>query len=104
MRNSVDAAHAAILKEKSGDPNGVILLNLNVDLSLLLPCQKTLNQHSGRTYYQAGISKAASKPQSIVPQVAAGRQRTIIDGKFQPLWFQGSLIPPHVAVEEDDMT
>ena len=43
-------------------------------------------------------------------QVATGRPRTIIDGKFQALWFQGPLIPPHVAVEydslpsDDDMT
>ena len=54
MRNSV-VAHAAILKEESVDPNGVILLNLDVDLSLLPPCQKTLNHDIGRAYYQAGI-------------------------------------------------
>ena len=34
MRNSVEAAHAAIPKEKYGDTNCAIILNWNVDLSL----------------------------------------------------------------------
>ena len=35
--------------------------------------------------------------------VTAGPRWTIIDGKVQPLWFQGSLILTHVAVEDGSL-
>ena len=57
MRKSVDAARAEILREKCGNPNGAIIWNTNVDLSLFPPCQKTLHvgKHIRRAYYQVGI-------------------------------------------------
>ena len=60
---SVDAARAAILKEKCGGQDGNINLSRNVDISKLPPCQKALHQHIRRANYQVGIWKAADIPQ-----------------------------------------
>ena len=100
---SVDAARAAILKEKCGGQDGNINLSRNVDLSQLPPCQKALHQHIRRADYQVGIWKAADIPQLRVPQPTGGHGWTTVDGKTQPMWFQGPLIPTDVAVEDDSL-
>ena len=100
---SVDAARAAILKEKCGGQDGNINLSRNVDLSQLPPCQKALHQHIRRANYQVGIWKAADIPQPRVPQPTGGHGWTTVDGKTQPMWFQGPLIPTDVAVEDDSL-
>ena len=60
---SVDAARAAMLKERSGGPDGNINLKRSIDLSLLPPCKKALLQHIKHANFQVGIWKAASIPQ-----------------------------------------
>ena len=100
---SVDAARAAILKEKCGGQDGNTNLSRNVDLSQLPPCQKALHQHIRRANYQVGIWKAADIPQPRVPQPTGGHGWTTVDGKTQPMWFQEPLIPTDVAVEDDSL-
>ena len=97
----MDAACAAILKEKCGGPDGDINLSRNVDLSQLPPCQKALHQHIRRANYQVGIWKTADIPRPRVPQVTDGHGRATTDGKLHPMLFQGPLVPANLAVEDD---
>ena len=89
--SSVDAARAAILKEKCGGADENINLSRNVDLSQLLPCQKALHQHIRRANYQVSIWKAADTPQPQIPQATGGHGWTSDDGKIPTFVVPGTI-------------
>jgi len=80
---------------------GSINLGQNVDLSQLPPCQKALHQHIRHANYEVGIWEAANIPRPRVPQATDGQGWTTTNGKLQPMWFQGTLIPLNIAEEDD---
>lgn len=101
--SSVDAARAAILREKCGGTDGNIILTRNVDLSQLPPCQEALHQHLRRVNYQVGIWRAAHLPTPDIPLPTNGNGWVRVNTKIQPLWFNGPLVPADLAVEDDSL-
>ena len=65
----------------------------NFDMGTIPPCRKSLEQHIRRVNYQLGIYKQAHIPNPDIPKPTDGHGWTMIDGKLEPLWFDGDVLP-----------
>lgn len=43
--------------------------------------------------YQVGVWKRADIAQPIIPDVRVGHGWHVVDGKLEPLWYTGSILP-----------
>jgi hypothetical protein len=79
----------------------------NIDLSLLPPCKKALEQHIKRVNYQVGIWKRSHEAKPVIPH-PDGHGWIDEDGTLEPLWFRREeLIPEeltHILIESIDST
>ena len=82
----VDDLRFYMLREKCGNPNDTINPNVNVDLSSLSPCRRSLTQHIRRANYQTAIWKRALLPSPGIPNPFEGHGWHISEGELQPLW------------------
>ena len=87
---SVDSVRYVKINDKCSDDG--IVPTKNVDIGCLPPCKRSLVQHIRRTCYQVAIWKRALDPNPQVPD-PEGHGWTIVDGKLEPLWYEGSLLP-----------
>ena len=87
-----------MLKEKCGDEE--INSSLNVDLSTLPSCRRTLKQHVRRVNFQVAIWKRAHIPNPDVPDAAEGWGNG--DWCLQPLWIENEyeLVLPDSVVKD----
>ena len=74
----------------------------NLDLGTLPPCRRSLEQHIKRVNYQVGVWKRAHIAQPLVPDVRDGHGWHLVDGKLEPLWFTGSILPQQLIDIIDD--
>ena len=65
----------------------------NIDMSNIPPCRKSLEQHIRRVNYQVAIWKQSCDPNPAVPDASDGHGWSLIDGKIEPLWFDGDALP-----------
>ena len=107
--NNVDSVRYVKINDKCSD-NGIVPTK-NVDIGCLPPCRRSLVQHIRRTSYQVAIWKRALDPNPSVPD-PEGHGWTRVDGKLEPLWYEGNILPQALvdasvdhserAVESDD--
>ena len=64
----------------------------NVDMRSLPPCKKSLMQHICKFNYQVAIWKKANIADPEIPD-HVGHGWHVIDGKMEPLWFDGDVLP-----------
>ena len=67
-----------------------------------------LNEHIRRVNYQLAIWKRAHCSKPDVPHAAADHRSTMNDGKLQPCWFKGAVLPKSTtdilgAIDKDEM-
>ena len=88
------------MREKCG--NDTINPNVNVDLSSLPPCRRSLTQHIRRANYQTAIWKRALLPSPDIPNPFEGHGWHISEGELQPLWTdeEEELILPDDVIED----
>ena len=98
---SVDVLRHDPLREKCEAPDGTINVDRRIDLCQLPPCKKALTQHTRRANYQVAIWKRAHIAKPSVPKPTEGHGWTYVDGKLQPLWFEGPFGPNDVTKEDD---
>ena len=65
----------------------------NIDLSLLPPCKKALEQHIKRVNYQVGIWKRSHEAKPVIPH-PDGHGWIDEDGNLEPLWFRREELIP----------
>ena len=65
----------------------------NIDMANLPPCRKSLEQHIRRVNYQVGIWKRAHITDPDIPLATDGHGWTMVDGKMEPLWYDGDVLP-----------
>jgi len=80
----------------------------NVNLSSLPPPRVCLNEHMRRVNYQLAIWKRAHCSKPDVPHAPADHRSTMNDGKLQPCWFNGAVLPKSTtdilgAIDKDEM-
>ena len=68
----------------------------NVDLASVAPCRKSLEQHIRRVNYQVGIWKHSHLPDPDIPAPTENHGWHSVDGKLEPLWFNGEALPKSV--------
>ena len=73
-----------------------------VDLGILSPCRRSLEQHIKRVNYQVGVWKRAHIAHPVVPDVRVGHGWHLVDGKLEPLWFTGNIRPQQLIDIIDD--
>ena len=89
---------------------GNIKLNHNIDMSLLPPCSRALEQHVRRANYQMALWRRSHVHIFDPPSPTAGHGWHLVEGKLEPLWYDGDSIPQKLIdnlsdedVEEDDL-
>ena len=89
-----------MLKEKC-DADG-ISASVNIDLSTLPPCRKTLKQHCLRANFQACIWKRSHEATPDVPLPQHGHGWQVQDGVLQPIWTheEEELVFPQDVIDE----
>ena len=97
---SVDDLRYHMFKEKCDGEE--ISPGLNVDLSTLPPCKRSLMQHVRRANFQAAIWKRAHESHPDVPDAADGHGWEWRDGFLQPLWTaeEEELVLPDAVIQE----
>ena len=65
----------------------------NVDLGSLPPCRRSLEQHIRRVNFQVGVRKRTEIPKPSIPDVKCGHGWVVTDGKLEPLWYMGEVLP-----------
>ena len=77
---------------------------LSIDLSTFPPCKRVLVQHIKRVNFQVCIWKRAHENNPAIPSpLDNGFHLNSENGKLEPLWFEGDVIPKaliDVLVEE----
>ena len=73
----------------------------NMDMSKVPPCRKSLEQHIRRVNYQVAIWKRSHVPKPDVPVANESHGWTLVDGKLEPLWFDGSALPKELINIQD---
>ncbi|CAJ1061367.1 hypothetical protein XNOV1_A031607 [Xyrichtys novacula] len=77
---------------------------LSIDLSTFPPCKRVLIQHIKRVNFQVCIWKRAHENNPAIPSpLDNGFHLNMENGKLEPLWFEGDVIPKaliDVLVEE----
>ena len=70
-------------------------------MSKVPPCRKSLEQHIRRVNYQVAIWKRSHVPKPDVPVPNESHGWTLVDGKLEPLWFDGTAIPKELFNIQD---
>lgn len=65
----------------------------NIDISTVPPCRKSLEQHIRRVNYQVAIWKHSHVTNPDIPAAYDGHGWTLIEGKLEPLWYDGEALP-----------
>ena len=68
-----------------------------VDMSKLPTCRRSLEQHIRRVNFQVGIWKGAHIAKPDVPVPSDGHGWTLLDGRLEPLWYEGHVLPQQLA-------
>ena len=68
-------------------------MSRNIDMSKVPPCRKSLEQHIRRVNYQVAIWKNSHVANPDVPAASDGHGWTHVEGKLEPLWFDGDALP-----------
>jgi hypothetical protein len=89
---SVNDLRYQMLIEKCGD-DGKINPSLNIDMANMPPCRQCLVQHIKRSNYQVAIWKRANIAVPDLPNPTDGHGWTLHDGKIEPLWVDGDVLP-----------
>ncbi|KAL2089326.1 hypothetical protein ACEWY4_014014 [Coilia grayii] len=69
---------------------------VNVDMSSLPPCQKSLTQHIRRVNFQVAVWKRASIAHPMIPSAVQGHGWLMTDNGLQPLWYEGESHPENL--------
>ena len=64
-----------------------------VDMAKLPPCRRSLEQHIRRVNFQVAIWKRAHIATPDVPSPNDGHGWTLLEGKLEPLWYVGRVLP-----------
>ena len=96
----VNSLRHHMLKEKCGEDG--VSANVNIDLSTLPPCCRTLKQHCLRANFQACIWKRSHEATPDVPLPQHGQGWQVQDGVLQPIWTQEEeeLVLPQDVIDE----
>ena len=106
----VDEAREIKLKKMCG--SGLELRpGLSIDLSTFPPCKRVLFQHAKRVNFQVCIWKRAHENNPEIPSTLDhGFHLNSENGKLEPLWFEGDVIPKALidvlseeGTDEDDL-
>jgi hypothetical protein len=99
--NSVDSArHTKINALCHGHK---IVPSRNVDMGTIPPCMRSLVQHVKRVNHQVGVWKRALIPSPDVPD-PDGNGWTKVDGKLEPHWYDGMMLPERLVDVAEDTT
>ena len=105
---SVDEVRNINIRAKCMSSTNTFDPKRNVDISMLPPCQKSLQQHIRRVNYQVGIWKAAHISRPSIPDASDNHGWHVAEGVLQPKQFEADFIPQQLAeilvheVTEDD--
>ena len=66
-------------------------------MAKLPPCRRSLEQHIRRVNYQMGIWKRAHLVNTDIPVPIDGHGWTLVNGKLEPLWYEGHVLPQQLA-------
>ena len=69
----------------------------NIDMSMMPPCRRSLEQHIKRVNYQVGIWKRSHIPNPDIPLASDGHGWTLVNSKLEPLWYNGEVLPIQLA-------
>lgn len=107
---SVNKLRFNIIKEKCMTTAGNIKINHNIDMSLLPPSSRALEQHVRRANYQMALWRRSHVPIFDPPSPTDGQGWHLVEGKLEPLWYDGDSIPQHLVdnlsdedLEDDDL-
>ena len=89
---------------------GNIKINHNIDMSLLPPSSRALEQHVRRANYQMALWRRSHVPIFDPPSPTDGQGWHLVEGKLEPLWYDGDSIPQQLVdnlsdegLEDDDL-
>ena len=68
-----------------------------MDMATLPPCREALEQHIRRVNYQVAIWKRSHIANPDIPPATDSHGWTIIDGKLEPLWYDGDMLPKQLT-------
>ena len=68
-----------------------------IDMGTLPLCRKSLEQHNRRVNFQVGIWERAHVANPDIPEPCNGHGWTLVEGKLEPLWFEGGVLQQQVG-------